>query len=240
MLRNIDRNIWVAEKPSKFLGLEVGTRMTVVRLDNDDLIIISPIAKDDLLLREIDAIGMVKWIIAPNLYHHLFLTEFQENYPHAQLLATPGLEKKRPDLAIAKILDPKESIFNIIFTHDLESIFLAGFKIFDLTGASLLNEFVFFHRPSQSLILTDTAFAFDETFPLKTRLAARFFRSYQQLSPSLLEKFATREKDKVKEAIQKILTWDFKRAIVAHGTIIENEAKQQLKQGYEWFLNMVL
>lgn len=206
--------------------------MTIVRCDNSDLILISPIAKDDNLIEEIDKLGQVKWIVAPNLYHHLYLSEFQENYPDAQLLAVPGLEKKRPDLAIAKILDPDESIV----ANALESIFLAGFKVFDLTGVSLLNEFIFFHSKSQSLILTDAAFAFDETFPLPTRLAARFLRSYQQLSPSLLEKFATKEKDKVKVSIQKILNWDFKRVIVAHGNIIENEAKQKLKQGYEWFL----
>ncbi|MGK7926911.1 MAG: DUF4336 domain-containing protein [Spirulina sp.] len=236
MLRNIDRNIWVAEKPFKFLGLEVGTRMTIIRLDNGDLIVISPIAKDDLLIREIDNLGKVMWLISPNLYHHLFLSEFQEIYPDAQLLAVPGLEKKRPDLAIAKILTSDESTFE----NELEYLFLEGFKVLDFTTPSILNECVFFHRQSQSLILTDTAFYFDDTFPLKTRLVARVIRSYKQLSPSLLEKFATDEKERVKASIQKILNWDFKRAIVAHGNIIENEAKQKLKQGYEWFLNTSL
>ncbi|MEM9538419.1 MAG: DUF4336 domain-containing protein [Cyanobacteria bacterium P01_E01_bin.42] len=236
MLENLDRNIWVARKPSRYLGLEVGTRMTVIRCNNNDLILISPIAKDDNLIQEIDRLGRVKWIIAPNLYHHLFLSGFQENYPDAQLLAVPGLEKKRPDLAIAKILDPNQSSV----ADELESIFFEGFKVLDLTGVSLLNEFAFFHHKSKSLILTDTAFAFDETFPLLTRLAARFLRSYKQLSPSLLEKIATQEKDKVKISIQKVLKWNFKRVIVAHGNIIENEAKEQLKKGYEWFLGMTL
>ncbi|AFY94341.1 hypothetical protein [Chamaesiphon minutus] len=32
MLREIDFNLWVVEKPFKYFGLEVGTRMTIGRL----------------------------------------------------------------------------------------------------------------------------------------------------------------------------------------------------------------
>ena len=73
-----------------------------------------------------------------------------------------------------------------------------GFKVLDLSGPAILNEFVFFHRKSGTLILTDTAFHFDESFSLKTRLAARFLGVYGKLSPSLLEKLATTDKEKVK------------------------------------------
>ncbi len=37
MLRELDRNIWVAERPQRFYGLEVGTRMTVIRLADGSL-----------------------------------------------------------------------------------------------------------------------------------------------------------------------------------------------------------
>lgn len=43
MLREIDKNLWVSEQKFQFLGLEVGTRMTVIRLSNGELIAISPI-----------------------------------------------------------------------------------------------------------------------------------------------------------------------------------------------------
>lgn len=59
---------------------------------------------------------------------------------------------------------------------------------------------------------------------------------YKSLSPSVLERLATRETEKVKQAVQTVLAWDFKRVIMAHGTIIENDAKQKFREGYEWFL----
>ncbi|GGA40615.1 DUF4336 domain-containing protein [Okeania sp. KiyG1] len=72
MLRKIDCNIWVAEQPLRFLGLDVGTRMTVISLKNGELAVISPIKVDKKIIEQLKEIGNVKHIIAPNLFHHLF------------------------------------------------------------------------------------------------------------------------------------------------------------------------
>ncbi|MBW4663149.1 MAG: hypothetical protein KME01_02955 [Chroococcus sp. CMT-3BRIN-NPC107] len=41
MLKEIDTDIWVVDAPFKYFGLSVGTRMTVIRLNNR-LAVISP------------------------------------------------------------------------------------------------------------------------------------------------------------------------------------------------------
>lgn len=115
-----------------------------------------------------------------------------------------------------------------------------GFKTLALNGASLLNECVFLHRPSRSLILTDTAFHFDESFAMTTQLTARIMGGFKQLRPSLLEKLATTEKDRVKQSVRRVLAWDFERVIMAHGSIIEKDGKRRFKEGYEWFLGTCL
>jgi hypothetical protein len=38
------------------------------------------------------------------------------------------------------------------------------------------------------------------------------------------------------QTVERILAWDFKRVIVAHGSIVENHAKQLLRSGFERFL----
>lgn len=91
-----------------------------------------------------------------------------------------------------------------------------------------------FHQKSRTLILTDISFHFDDTFSLKTRLVAQFLGAYEVLSPSRLDKLATTDKEKVKDSVEKILSWDFDRVIMAHGSIIERNGKQKFKQGYEW------
>lgn len=236
MLRAIDRNIWISEQPLKYWGFEVGTRMTILRLINGELIVISPIKVDETTIHQINDIGDVTFIVAPNLYHHLFVSDFKSIYPKAKIWAAPGLESKRQDLPIDKILN-NGVVGN---SNEVEFLLFEGFKVPDLGGASPLNEIVFFHRESQTLILTDIAYHFDETFSLKTRLVTKLIRGYRKLEPSVLEKLATREKDQVKQSIQQVLCWDFKRVIMAHGSIVENEGKQKLKAGYEWFLSTTL
>lgn len=71
MLRPIDRHLWVAEQPQKFWGLSVGTRMTVILLSQGSLLLISPIKIDLETKAQLDSIGQVEFIIAPNLFHHL-------------------------------------------------------------------------------------------------------------------------------------------------------------------------
>ncbi|ARV57759.1 hypothetical protein BZZ01_03125 [Nostocales cyanobacterium HT-58-2] len=232
MLREIDNNIWSAEQPLKYWGLEVGTRMTVIRLTTNELIVISPIQSDNATIHKLNKIGKVAYIIAPNIYHHLFVSDFKSVYQKAQLWVTPGLASKRPNLYFDKVITNKEG--NIL--DEVYYLLFDGFKVLDLSGPSIVNEFVFFHKKSRTLILTDTAFYFDESFSLKTRLAAQLLGAYKQLSPSLLDKLAITDKEKVRESVEKILRWDFDRVIMAHGSIIETNGKQKLKEGYEWVL----
>lgn len=236
MLREIDNNIWVGEQPLKYLGLNVGTRMTLIRLVTSELIVISPIQVDNTTIHQLNALGDVSYIIAPNLYHYLFASSFKAIYPKAKLWAAPGLESKRSELPIDKVISVDEKSI----LDEVEYLLFDGLKVLDLNGPSLLNECVFFHRESRTLILTDTAFHFDESFSLTTQLVARLIGGYKKLSPSLLEKFATQETEKVKQSVQKVLAWDFNRVVMAHGSIIERDAKRKLREGYEWFLGTSL
>lgn len=93
-----------------------------------------------------------------------------------------------------------------------------------------------FHRESKTLIVTDIAFYFDENFPLTMNLLTKIMGGYKKLRPSFLEQLGTKEKDKVKQSVLKVLEWDFRRVIMAHGTVVEDDAKQKFKEGYEWFL----
>jgi hypothetical protein len=232
MLREIDSNIWTAEQPFRYFGLSVGTRMTVIRLANDELVVISPIQVNEATLQQLDEIGSVRHIIAPNLYHHLFVSKFKEIYPKAILWAAPGLESKKPELPIDRVIKSNGDREWI----GLEYLLFEGFSTLGLSGFDPLNECVFCHCASRTLILTDTAFHFDESFPLVTQLATRVLGGYKELSPSILERLATRDKNKVRQSVEKVLSWDFERVIMAHGRMIETHGKQRFTEGYRGFL----
>lgn len=232
MLIAIDQDLWVAEQPLQYFGLSIGTRMTVIRLQGGELVVISPIQVTHDLVGELDELGTVRHIIAPNLYHYLFATEFKAAYPAATFWATAGLRTKKPELAINQVIEASgDSPW-----HGIERLFFDGFKTLSLSGPDPLDEWVFFHAASRTLLLTDTAFCFDQSFPWLTQLVTRVGGGYKSLSPSLLERISTTEKNKVRSAAQQVLRWDFDRVIMAHGSIVEQGGKEQFKRGYEKFL----
>jgi hypothetical protein len=232
MLRQIDYNLWVAQQPLKFWGLEVGTRMTVIKLSDDSIVLISPINIDAQIRDRLDTLGTVRYIIAPNLFHYLYLARCQKIYPQAQAIAPPGLTDKQPDLKLDKVLLQDKIDFN----SELEFVWFEGCRVFIPPQVKTINEIVFYHPASKTLVITDSAFNFDRSFPLITQLAAKVLGSYQVLKPYLLDKIASQDKQKLRRSIDKILAWDFQRVIVAHGSIVEYNAKEQLSAGYQWLL----
>ena len=232
MLQAVDRDIWVVDQPIRYFGVGIRTRMTVLRLTNRELVVISPIQIDRKIANQLNDIGKVSHIVAPNLYHYLFANNFKTRYPQAIFWAAPGLAAKEPQLLIDRTLNAKTGWS----LSELEFAFFDGFRTIGPRGFDPLNECVFFHPKSRTLILTDAAFNFDESFPLPIQLITKIGGGYKSLSPSLLEKIATTDKQKVSRAVETVLSWNFERVIVAHGAIVETNGKEKFRNSYERFL----
>src|SRR4029450_12084462 len=104
MLRGLDENLWVAEQPLKFMGLEVGTRMTIVRFADGALWVHSPLRLSSERHEAVEALGPVRFLVAPNTFHHLFIGEWMAAWPGARAYAAPGLPEKRKDLRFHGVL----------------------------------------------------------------------------------------------------------------------------------------
>src|SRR2546425_11918335 len=103
-LRQLAENLWVAERPQSFYGLPVGSRMTVIRLAGERLLLHSPVTLDPDLRGQLDSLGRVCFAVAPNRVHHLHAGEVAGAYPAARLWVAPGLERKRPDFVFEALL----------------------------------------------------------------------------------------------------------------------------------------
>jgi hypothetical protein len=231
----IGPNLWTATQPFSFLGLEIGTRMTVVRLPSGGLVLISPIELSVSHRQSLDKLGVVQHVVAPNLFHHLFVGGVQNLYPEAKTWGVAGLPQKRPDLRFDALLTEPGS-----FEDTMEYLPFQGFASILPNGIQLAHETVFYHRPSRTLILTDTSFNFDETNRFPVRLAGWIGGSYKNLSPSRLEKWGTRDKDAVETSVREVLKWDFDRVVPGHGSIVETNGKAAFRAGFEWFLGKSL
>jgi hypothetical protein len=92
MLRPITDDLWVAGQPLRYLGVALAPRMTIVPLANRTLIVHSPIRLTDDLRSAAASTGDARFIVAPNRFHHLFVSDWQKAYPDAQTFCAPGLD----------------------------------------------------------------------------------------------------------------------------------------------------
>jgi hypothetical protein len=224
-LRVLAGDLWIAERAQRFYGLEVGTRMTVIRLTDGSVLLHSPVALDARLRGELDAIGPVRWVVVPNRVHHLYAGRVRDAYPEARLWVAPGIERKRPDLIHEGILGDEAPA---PWRGQVDQVFFRG-RPFE-------NEVVFFHRPSRTLVLCDLAFNFGPRAALPTRWLMRLIRSYGRFGPSTLDPWLIRDRAAARASLERILAWDFDRVVVAHGEVLEHGGHAALSQGYRWLL----
>ena len=224
-MKKLDTDLWVTDCSLRFLGLEVGARMTILRLPDGKLLLHSPIAATAELVRDVEGIGPIAYIVAPNRLHHLFVADWQRACPEASLYVAPGLDSKRADLEIAGVLtDEPEAGWKDVVDQVL------------IRGTPFVNEVVFFHRPSATLIATDLAFNVGASSPPLTRLFFRLGGTLGRLSPTLLERILVRDRATFRGSLERILEWPFERVVVAHGEVSEHGGREELVRGYSWVL----
>jgi Domain of unknown function (DUF4336) len=227
-LREFGPEIWVGEGPVvSFYGFPYPTRMAVIRLSDGGLLIWSPIALSSALKREVDARGPVRHLVSPNALHHLFLGEWKSAYPGARLYASPGLCRKRRDLAFdAELGDSPEPEW----AADLDQV--------PVHGSFAMTEVVFFHRASGSALFAD----------LIENLPPGWFSGWRGWLARLdgivaPNPGAPREwrasfvnRRAARAALGRILAWPIERVLIAHGEPVTANATAFVRRAFAWLL----
>ncbi|ELY43511.1 DUF4336 domain-containing protein [Natronorubrum sulfidifaciens] len=226
MLEQRDDRVWTYEEPLRFLGLEIGRIMTVIRLSSGGLFVQSPAELTPELRAALDDLGDVRFVApASKLHGHLYMEQYRATYPDAELLAAPGLPARRPDLGFDQLLgdtpDPR-------WAPDIDQVAIVGHR--------WLTELAYFHRPSRTVILGDVGFHIGEGSPLTTRLVARALRVYERVGPPLEFRLTIANEASFRRSIQDVLAWEFDRVVPGHGEIIETGGKRAVLEGYDWLL----
>ncbi|ATQ44011.1 DUF4336 domain-containing protein [Caulobacter mirabilis] len=217
-LEPIGDDIWLAEGPSvRYFGLTLTTRSTVVRLAGGGLWVHSPIALDDALAREIEALGEVRELIAPNAQHHLHLGAWMARYPAARAHAAPGLRPKRPDLA---------------FASDLGTVADAAWagEIAQTVFPAKPDEVLFFHARSSTAILTDLIIniRLELQSPLASVIARLDGIAWPRGGVSRLYRMSVRDEGRARAAAAQLLGWRPAQAVIAHGEWFRRDATEEL------------
>ena len=225
VLELVDKDTWIVEGPElPFLGLMVGTRMTIVRL-GDELWIHSSVSISDEMAGEVERLGKLRYIIAPNKYHHVLLSEWRDRYPEAELYASPGLKAKRPDVAFdSELLATGTYSWSGAIAHTI------------FGPSRLFDEVVFFHRSSGTLILTDLIInAKTDGYNLFQRLFSAFDGlSYPNGGTPRLYRWSIKSKKSAKEVYQTMIDWAPSKVIISHGEWFRRDGLSEVKKRFSW------
>jgi hypothetical protein len=224
MIRQLDSDIWVVERPLRYLGAEVGTRMTVIELDDGSLFVHSPVRLDLKTQHGLNQLGRVRFVVAPNRFHHLFVADYPRAYPEALLFGAPGLDSKRKDLKFDATLGDEPPSH---WAGHIEQLVFHAFRP--------LNEVVFFHASSGTVLFTDLLFNVTRSSSAYTRTLLKLDGGYGGVAVPRTFRLGIRlNRAKARQAIGRILDWDFDRLIVAHGEVIESGAKEKVRAAWSF------
>ncbi len=174
-----------------------------------------------------DAIGDVRYIVAPNSLHHLFLAQWKRVYPAARLYAPSGLRKRRADIGFDADLD---DVPCPEWAGEIDQVLMRGNLI--------TTEVVFFHMKSGTVLFTD----------LLQQLPSSLFSGWRAIvakldlmtgpEPSVPRKFrvAFTNRRAARAALTRIFAWPAEKVLMAHGTPVKQDAPAFLHRAFGWLI----
>lgn len=234
-LKPFGPEIWVVDGPIVRMAvygakIPFPTRMTLVRLSDGGLWCHSPIELTAELQEQVNQLGPICHLISPNKAHYAHIQAWKEAYPDAIAWASPGVRDRAA-----------QQNTNVNFDADLTDqsspawATELGQTIFQ--GSRFMDEVVFFHRPSKTLILTDLIENFElNKVSLAMGLLLRLGGNVDPDGKTPLDLQATFWGNKAQARIgfQQLLAWGPERIILAHGRCYDCNAIAELHRAFRW------
>ena len=188
-------------------------RSTLVPLKNNKFVLISPVKFDESQRSELLKANP-EAIVSPSCFHHLFIKAAHDYLPEAKLYGAPGLQRKRADIKWDGILTENSWPYQ----DELKAIFIEG--------APKINEVVFYHCDSKTLIVTDLLFNLKNLKSLPEKLVYGLMGTFNNPAVSRLVKLLMKDRKALKKSLKQVLDLDFDRLVMAHGEIIPTGGKK--------------
>jgi hypothetical protein len=233
-LKPLAPGIWTVDGPSVSLDARLGlgvrfpTRMTVVQLSNGGLWCHSPTAPEAGLFAALDRLGPVEHLVSPNKLHYTHIAAWKRRYPHAVAWASPGVRERAVKRGV-------EIAFDADLHDDPPTAWAEDLDQLRFRGSSMMEEFVFFHRASRTLILTDLIENFEVAkLPLFLRWIGRLGGVLDPDGKTPLDWRVTFYRADARFCLAQMLAWRPQQIVLAHGRCYLQNAEVELRRAFRW------
>ena len=232
-LKKVDENIWTVDGELIHLfKMPFPTRMTIIRLKNNDLFLHSPIHLTEKLKEDIIALGNVKHLVSPNWLHYAYIKEWTDVFKKATSWASPNVIKRAHKT--------KNKVqFDKHLSNKAESEWSEEINQLIVKGSRIHQEVVFFHYKSKTLVLTDLLQNYEPSrIPYWFKIIAKvngLLEPDAQMPRDLRLTFIGNKQSLV-ESLKKIISWNPERVILSHGRWYESNGTYELKRAFRKLL----
>ncbi len=234
-LKSIAPDLWIVDGPLVYMAAAGGsapfpTRMTIIRLRDGSLWCHSPIAADDALFNAVDALGPVRHLVSPNKLHYASIATWKARYPNAVAWASPGVRER----AAAQNIRVQ---FDVDLGDTLPPEWSGQIDQLHFQGSRMIEEVVFFHRATATVILADLIENFEaDKLTRGMRWIARLGGVLDPDGKAPLDMRLTfiGRKRIARECFERIMAWRPQRVILAHGRCYLADSEAQLRRAFRW------
>jgi hypothetical protein len=166
----------------------------------------------------LDALGEVRWIVVPNRFHHLQTPAMAARYPNAQVVGPASARQRNPRLSLALSTDAPAS------TPELVPV--------PLEGVPFLDETMFFHPASGSLVAADLLITAGPRDHWTWRTAARLWGRYGQIRTPPDVRMRTRASAALSASLARLRALPIQRILVAHADPITDHPVERLREAW--------
>lgn len=216
--------IWLMPYPVSLGGARFEARMTIIRLGDGSLVVHSPGPLDDVVRDWVHTLGRVVVILAPGNFHHLHVEAWQRAFPDAATWICPGVERRARALR-----------FDGVLGEQLPASMQTEFEQ-ALVRGRLMAEVALLHRPTRTLLLVDLVERFGDDTPNVNRMLRACMKLLGMWNrPALAPEYRIagwQNRDTARAMLERILAWDFERVVIAHGDLVECDAKAVLRRAW--------
>ena len=217
--------LWYVDFNHSLFGININERMTIMRLEDNSLLIYNPAPLDASLQHQLSQLGNISCITTANKHHHHYFSDWWLHYPDASFLATPGLAQKRSDLGFDGVLN---STTCELWDGQLYQTLLRGNEEYE--------EVVFCDPKSKTLIFGENMILLNQGNWIKKGLGILLYCHSHAHMPFHLRR-QVQEPQLLRQSLQEILTWPFEHILPIYGDPIIHGGKKELAQAFSWLLN---
>jgi glyoxylase-like metal-dependent hydrolase (beta-lactamase superfamily II) len=209
-------NLWTQRFELSLLGGHQGRVVTVIRLASGSLIIHSTAPFRDADVAQIQSLGAPGWLVDSMLRHDTFSKEGRAAFPDIPYLVPEGFADAAALRAQPILPAPAEWAGEV--------------EVLRIDGMPKVEEHVFLHAASRTLIVADLVFNFAPAAGWTSFFRRALMGVKEQPDSARLYPLQVKDRAAYARSISRLFAWDFDRIITGHDRPVPTNGKKLLAE----------